>query len=148
MSYEEKGLKKWKVITLIGMDKISNFFSTAGFSLASLYSFASLLPLYHSFARRFTQWYTLTRSLSPLFLSFLIHSHVLSTIFIHALPFFLFFLKPCFIYIPIARSFIPFLSTCFIYTTAWPGTGSRSEGTWIVSLQLCVIVTRFVSMTK
>lgn len=71
MSYEEKGLKKWKVITLIGMDKISNFFSTAGFSLASLYSFASLLLLFHSFTRRFTQSYTLTRSLSPSFFPFL-----------------------------------------------------------------------------
>lgn len=105
---------------------------------------SSSLPLIYSPIHSVVHSHSFTLAL---FLSFFIHSDVLSTIFIHALPFFL-FLTSCFIYVPIARSFIPFLSTCFIYTTAWPGTGSRSEGTWIVSLQLCVIVTRFVSMTK
>lgn len=105
---------------------------------------SSSLPLICSLIHSVVHSPVHSRSLS--FLSYPLP--VLSTIFIHALPFFLLFLTPCFIYVPIARSFIPFLSTCFIYTTAWPGTGSRSEGTWIVSLQLCVIVTRFVSMTK
>lgn len=137
MNYEEKGLKEWKVIILIRMYKDSNFFF---FSfdcwLLSFPSTLSLIPLVLSLSFSFSLSLALIRSLllphththtqSSFFLSFLLaHPSIFSSfsfiqILYHTLPF------PFFIHASIS----------FIYTIAWPGTGSRSEGTSIVRLLL------------
>lgn len=136
MNYEEKGLKEWKVIILIRMYKDSNFFFFFSFDcwLLSFPSTLSLIPLVLSLSFSFSL--SRSHSLAPpsphahahtiIFLSFLLaHPSIFSSfsfiqILYHTLPF------PFFIHASIS----------FIYTIAWPGTGSRSEGTSIVRLLL------------
>lgn len=132
MNYEEKGLKEWKVIILIRMYKDSNFF----FSIAGFFRFPLLflssshsLALFLSFSS-----FSLAHSLAPpsphahahtiVFLSFFSFT---STHFYHSAS------NKYFI-IPSPSPFFIHASISFIYTIAWPGTGSRSEGTSIVKI--------------
>lgn len=133
MNYEEKGLKEWKVIILIRMYKDSNFFSIAGFFrfpllfLSSSHSLALFLPFSFSLAH----------SLAPPSP----HAQHART---HNLSFFLPFSSIHFYHsasnkyfvIPSPFPFFIHASISFTYTIAWPGTGSRSEGTSIVRLLL------------
>lgn len=130
MNYEEKGLKEWKVIILIRMYKDSNFFFRLLASFVSLYSFSHPLILSLSFSpsllslsliRSLLLPHTHTRTQSSFFLSFT------STHFYHSAS------NKYFI-IPSPSPFFIHASISFIYTIAWPGTGSRSEGTSIVKI--------------
>ena len=131
MNYEEKGLKEWKVIILIRMYKDSNFF----FLDCWLLPFPSTLSLILSLIRSLLLPHTHTQT-QTVFLSFF------SSVHLYHSP-----SNKCFI-IPSPSPFFIHASISFIYTIAWPGTGSRSEGTSIVGLLLRVIATKFVSMTK
>lgn len=142
MNYEEKGLKEWKVIILIRMYKDSNFFfldcwllpfpSTLSLILSLSRSLYLSLPhsLAHSLAPPSPHAYADANSLS----FFLSSSH--PSIHLYHSP-----SNKCFI-IPSPSPFFIHASISFIYTIAWPGTGSRSEGTSIVGLLLRVIATQ------
>ena len=144
MNYEEKGLKEWKVIILIRMYKDSNFF----FSIAGFFRFPLL---FLSFSRSLALSIFLSLTLSLIRSLLLPHTHTQTqTVFLSFFSSVHLYHSPsnkCFI-IPSPSPFFIHASISFIYTIAWPGTGSRSEGTSIVGLLLRVIATKFVSMTK
>lgn len=145
MNYEEKGLKEWKVIILIRMYKDSNFFF---FSIAGFFRFPLL---FLSFSRSLALSIFLSLTLSLIRSLLLPHTHTQTqTVFLSFFSSVHLYHSPsnkCFI-IPSPSPFFIHASISFIYTIAWPGTGSRSEGTSIVGLLLRVIATKFVSMTK
>lgn len=149
MNYEEKGLKEWKVIILIRMYKDSNFFfSRLLASSVSLYSFSHSLALSRSLYLSLP--HSLAHSLAPPSPHAYADANSLSFFLSSSHPSIHLYHSPsnkCFI-IPSPSPFFIHASISFIYTIAWPGTGSRSEGTSIVGLLLRVIATKFVSMTK
>lgn len=133
MNYEEKGLKEWKVIILIRMYKDSNFFSIAGFFrfpllfLSSSHSLALFLPFSFSLAH----------SLAPPSPHAHTHAHTIFLSFFLSHPsIFIIQLQTNTLSYPPPSPFFIHASISFTYTIAWPGTGSRSEGTSIVRLLL------------
>lgn len=147
MNYEEKGLKEWKVIILIRMYKDSNFF----FLDCWLLPFPSTLSLILSLSRSLALSIFLSLTLSLIRSLLLPHTHTQTqTVFLSFFSSVHLYHSPSnkYFIIPSPSPFFIHASISFIYTIAWPGTGSRSEGTSIVGLLLRVIATKFVSMTK